>query len=288
MAGRSGATPVLPTGAQMKIPQLIELDGLEPIDAIIAHLILETPAPGKHFARHALHHLKRAWEIKCIDPEMAVFRAITAEEEAATAIFHSLKRHKYPNAEKLNQRNHVHKAAVRVMFNAIKRGLATSGVENSEPQIQIDSNATPRRFQLGIKLPSEGGPPLGAICIPPLNFSLKKNGIEFNFMEQLEEIATEKGAKEVIDLMNKEANARNQLLYASTAGIPRLGDKPTVDEVLMARQRNVLSFLRTYLMIDPYPEHQIFVCQCLDIFLRAVNIVRERRKTVWVIDGEGI
>jgi hypothetical protein len=48
----------------------------------------------------ALLHLEKAWILKD-DKEMAVFRSITAEEEAAIAVFFCLKKHQYTNANKL-------------------------------------------------------------------------------------------------------------------------------------------------------------------------------------------
>ncbi|MCB1605317.1 MAG: hypothetical protein KDI59_11755, partial [Xanthomonadales bacterium] len=54
----------------------------------------------KHCARNAINHLEKAWVIRDIDIEMAVFRGITAEEEAASAVFHCLKNHRYSNAHK--------------------------------------------------------------------------------------------------------------------------------------------------------------------------------------------
>ncbi|MCW5207251.1 hypothetical protein VU11_00955 [Desulfobulbus sp. US2] len=59
----------------------------------------------KHCLNNALYHIEKAWKIKDIDLEMAVFRGITAEEEAASAIFHCLKKHRYQNAKKYNSRN---------------------------------------------------------------------------------------------------------------------------------------------------------------------------------------
>src|SRR5437870_10425185 len=47
------------------------------------------PAPGKHAARNAIRHVEQAFAVKDIDPEGAVFHAMTAEEEVATAIFHA-------------------------------------------------------------------------------------------------------------------------------------------------------------------------------------------------------
>ena len=63
-------------------------------------------------ARHAFHHLERAGQIVDIDPEMAMFRAITAEEEAATAVFFSLRQRRYANSEKIQLWSHPYKAAL--------------------------------------------------------------------------------------------------------------------------------------------------------------------------------
>jgi hypothetical protein len=44
----------------------------------------------RHSAANAFRTLRRAWKIAEIDPEIALFLAITAEEEAATALMVSL------------------------------------------------------------------------------------------------------------------------------------------------------------------------------------------------------
>lgn len=64
----------------------------------IEKLVLTSPARGKHSARSAMRHIQKAWLIRELDREMAVFHSITGEEEAATAIFYSMKRHNYPGA----------------------------------------------------------------------------------------------------------------------------------------------------------------------------------------------
>jgi hypothetical protein len=61
---------------------------------------------SKQCARSAIHHLELAWKIKDVDPEMAIFRAITSEEEAATAIFIALKDKGYLNAKKIKFKKH--------------------------------------------------------------------------------------------------------------------------------------------------------------------------------------
>ena len=50
---------------------------------------------------------------------MAVFRAITAEEEAATAIFLALKEHGYENADKIKFKKHPYKQALEPFLRSI-------------------------------------------------------------------------------------------------------------------------------------------------------------------------
>jgi hypothetical protein len=66
----------------------------------------------KHSGRNAFAHLRMAWSIRRIDPAMAAFRAITAEEEAASALILSLKQKNYPNSSRLNHRDHIQKSAL--------------------------------------------------------------------------------------------------------------------------------------------------------------------------------
>ena len=55
-------------------------------------LFLKTLAPGKNCARNAFRHIASAFDLAERAPEMAAFQAITAEEEAATAVFHAIRR----------------------------------------------------------------------------------------------------------------------------------------------------------------------------------------------------
>lgn len=87
-------------------------------EKVIEH-ILKSSAPGKHAARSALRHLERAWKLADEMPELAIFSAITAEEESATALFHVLKKHSYDGAELLNGRSHLHKIALHPFMLAV-------------------------------------------------------------------------------------------------------------------------------------------------------------------------
>lgn len=81
-----------------------ELDDFD--RAIVDDLIPNSHAPGMWAAFNAIKHTNRAWKLRAVDPAMAAFRAITAEEEAAIALFKSLRRLGYPGADKLKIRDH--------------------------------------------------------------------------------------------------------------------------------------------------------------------------------------
>ena len=74
---------------------------------------------SRQCARHAAHHIERALIVKEIDPEMAVFRTITAEDKAATAIFFGLKEQGYQNAEKDRFKNHAYMQALEPILRGI-------------------------------------------------------------------------------------------------------------------------------------------------------------------------
>lgn len=65
------------------------------LEKAVTHLTGRT----KYGGMNAFNHLRLSWQIKDIDQGMAAFRAITAEEEAATALIHSIKQKRYPNAD---------------------------------------------------------------------------------------------------------------------------------------------------------------------------------------------
>ena len=60
----------------------------------------------------AFSHLEFAYKLADLDPAMALFRSITAEEEAATGLLRALQARKYPKSGNLQVKNHLHKVAV--------------------------------------------------------------------------------------------------------------------------------------------------------------------------------
>jgi hypothetical protein len=257
----------------------IEFETTE-LEREIADLLPLYQSSSRFPAFNALRHLNRAWRIRLLDPEMTVFRCITAEEEAATAVFKALQRHGYHRAEKLNSHNHVHKNALIPFVAAVSRILA--GVRENAPETQLlfDKNLSPPELHLQIKVPHPiTGEALWATPVPPLHFSMSRTasplekGVRVDFSAGMQEVASEANAKSVTAHLRDRANKRNRILYAAETGYP--GVAGDIEAGFKQYKRNVYTLLKLYVMIDPYPKHQDFVQQCLAGFLKTLKLLPE-------------
>src|SRR6266700_1198395 len=243
----------------------------------VAKLILETPAPGKHCARSAIRHISRAWDLRHIDREMAAFRAITGEEESVSAIFHSLKRHGYEKANKLNPRNHVHKSAVFAFFRCVGEVLDVTNQMKLEPKLELNKNEhSSRRIRVRLTVRGPDGKPLWAYPEPPLHYTVRLNDNIVDFSEQLQKLASEKNCRDILSHIKMEANRRNRVLYARPDGVPTI-EEP-IDGYLMRRRDIIFTNLIIYLLIDPYSEHQLFVRQALAAFLKMLQMLEDEER----------
>lgn len=239
------------------------------IDKAIADIIPTMRKSTCWPAFNALKNLNRAWKIREIDPEMAIFRGKTAEEEAATAVFASLEKCKYNNAKKLNKKNHVQKNALIPFIGAINKLRVYHKIkfklilysEHNPPLLTLSSALDQNTFY---------NPKYGD---PPLDFKITKPGqkdVLFDFSHQLIDVAKDVNTKNIKDYIEKRANKRNQILYAvEGSGCPEFsGD---ITKVLTGHISNVFTILKIYLMIDQYKKPQIFAQQCLDSFLKMIG-----------------
>lgn len=236
----------------------------------IAELILECPSPGQHAARSAIRHLERGWAIREIDPEFAALHAITAEEEAARAIFHALQRHRYPNSDRLKWQRHEFKAAVLPFFQAVRHLLAD--MKDLEVELVIEPVGDREVVRIRTKLLYEGS----AVAVypePPLHYQLTTDESEtpHDFANELRKVASERSVDSIRDHIRSRANLRNRLLYAADQGIPNF--KTTLAPYLNARREEVFALLIVYLLIDQHRMRQLFVLQTLDVFLRMMESV---------------
>ena len=214
-------------------------------------------------ARHAFHHLERAGQIVDIDPEMAMFRAITAEEEAATAVFFSVRQRRYANAEKIQLWSHPYKAALYPFVMQVYKFLAS--VSSQFPPIRLRLVEEAERPHLVWEFLA----PDGRWGMPdtPFDFlvSEAQPGQPYHFERQLEEFSQGPAQGNVKKYIEERANTRNLLLYADEAGRPGVVGGTT--ETLTEQRKRVVKLCLLACMIAPYKERALFVQQALNAFL---------------------
>lgn len=244
----------------------------EPVHLRIEEAIEKLKVPRvRNACRNAFNHLCKAWTQHPIDAEMSAFRAITAEEEAATAVIRALRHRNYPNSEKLSDRNHVHKSALWPFITAVSDKMVEKNVAAPTMALKVDGDP---RVELSVDIGSQAGldRPLWGTPDEPFNFSMWSDRTGpfklHDFSEELFALASGKGTCDIEAYVKAEANARNQLLYASEKGIPSV---MFGDAYLLARRRRVITLLVLTIAIMQTTVHQLFLVQCLDALLRAVQ-----------------
>lgn len=231
---------------------------------------------GRYCCSNAIHHLKKAWEIRTVDPQMAVFRAITADEEAASAVMWELRNIGYANSDKLNPHNHHHKNAVIVFLEVFRRFLFRfPDLINSETWIDIGEIVETKKPVLALRISKPSGEIL--TISPPLKFEIliddETNNI-FNvapsFKAELNSFLSDEKENSLKAFLKKSANERNILLYASLNGSARIQELN--DEYLLTRKRRVFRQIITYLMIKLYDDQKFPLVQnCLNAFLSMIT-----------------
>lgn len=221
---------------------------------------------SRHCIRSALHHLERAGVLIELDPAMAVFRAITAEEEAASGLMRCLRELGYPRSDELNPHDHVHKHAVFPFMEIL--GLffgQTIGKHFQNFHLHIKGDDGETRLTIALSIVVFGEQKL-AYPIPPLNFGVSVLGKteSINYSSQIAEFTKAKGMPSVKAFLKKEANLRNTILYAGPDGYPVVQDLRA--SFVEERRRRVIAMLNSYLLIYPYKEHQPYVTQALSAF----------------------
>lgn len=225
----------------------------------------------KHCAKNAIAHLEKAWSIRNIDMEMVVFRGITAEEEAASSLFYSLKNHQYNNADRILFQQHTYKLGLFPFLRAVGKFLGDNLQQETWPfdrrfQLRHTEKEGRKAIELLLAIPSVGV----VQPIPPPNFSvsLKDTGRTYTFETDFQSIIEGQNYVTMLKYVKDLAAERNRLLYANSTGHPVVtGD---MEGYLLNQKRKVMAILTVMLMIDPWEKVEgksAFVQQGLDSFL---------------------
>lgn len=225
----------------------------------------------KHCAKNAILHLEKAWKIRGIDPEMAVFRGITAEEEAASSLFYCLKNHRYKNSEKLLFNQHPYKLGLYPFLQGIGRFLGDllSQEDTSFDKFQLrhTDQAGRKAIELLLNMPTLD---LTGRPIPPLHFtvSYQETGEVCTFESNFKALTEGTGFDDSLKYIKAKAKQRNRLLYAESSGRPLIVGN--IEGYLEDQKKKVMVYLIIVLMIDPWEKEEgrsLFVQQALDSYL---------------------
>jgi hypothetical protein len=248
------------------------MDGLKGTDyqKAVEGLVKQSHAPGRYSAFNALRHLSKAWDIREIDSEMALVRCFCAEEEAAAAIFLALKRLRYPGADLLKHKSHVHKLAVTPFIWIVNKAFTLLYEMGFQASATIEGDEGPKRIKVSLRLPHL---PTLLYPMPPLHFSLSDGESPYRFDRELAALKEVGNVKTMTDYVRNAVDKRNQLLYASGAGcLDGVGD---VEPIIQSQLETVTTLLTFYLLVDMYPQHQLFARQCLGVFISLVRKLPE-------------
>lgn len=250
---------------------------LTDLQADIERLVEKLKGHPRNCGRHAFEHLRKAWRLYNIDAEMSLFRALTAEEEAATALILALKAKQYPGANRLDHRNHHHKVGAAPFLYAV--GKVLGAMEYAQPQIHLSLAGNDRdqpRLDVSFNAMGMGvgrDPEQRMEIDEPFNF-VAREGLHggpaevMTFARELEALASERGAAELLDFVREEANLRNRLLYAQPGGLPKVTFPK--DQILKKLNR-VCAVMQVVIGILQTPKHQLFAVQCVEAYLAALH-----------------
>lgn len=234
------------------------------------------PSHAKHCFRSAMIHLKKAEKLLDVDPGMSAFRAITAEEEAASGLMRALVDLKYPGSERTNPHDHAHKHAITPFVEIIQLFFGqTIGRTFRNIRLHIKDDGGVRLLKISIQLPfGENSPWMSPE--PPLNVgvTVTDSGAAPDYASQVNEFVEAQGRGTLRKFLKEESNMRNTILYASPEGYPEV--RPLDPGFILERRRRVLVIMKSYLLIYPYAERQPYVEQALAVFVSMLSQLKKR------------
>lgn len=235
---------------------------------LLPEAVRNLPPEVRYRAENALDGFTRARTLLSSDREMASFRAITAAEEAASALIRSVQLRGYPGADLIDLRSHAHKAAVPFFLNAVRHEIARHGAID----LTLTLSANPPKLTVALPVRQFADLPDHLVnahlqLADPLGIIGSRPGVsdgEF-FDAAVQRVA---GSRKVDKLIAKSANARNRILYAHDSGLPR--SQATLQSINQREQSAKLCLLLAIAVMQV--EHQQgMALQCLKGFLKVIG-----------------
>lgn len=231
--------------------------------------------------RNAFVLLAKARDFQEIDGNIAAFCAITAEEEAVSSIFLALKQLGYDGANKINHRNHIHKAAFYPFCQALTKTFEL--FNKNSPQIVIDNTEKYPRLFVRFFVEDFDGKKIVAKPDVPFGFTIS-NEVSIEYFEDNLKRFFGKNFDKLEKWLSNSANKRNQVLYASPSGIPKVKFKDA-KKYFDEYEKKINSLMLLYFLIAPYKEKQLFVQQALHAFVKMIGKVPDEDKLLEMIEN---
>ena len=227
--------------------------------------------PSRHSMRNAWDHIDKARALIVVDPSMAAFRAITAEEEAATALIKLVTERQYEGSKLLNRKMHDHKNCVYFFIVAIaKHFKALTDLASIQTLV---TGLTEEKLR--IKWRIEGLLPQGMGFEPPLPLDLRinQNNEEYDLANEITEVIQESEHSSLKKLINEESNLRNKILYANDSGIPSVNAPHTMVDT---RESRVRTMTYIYLLIAQHKERQQLVAMGCKVMANLTKMLKQK------------
>ncbi len=241
------------------------------IESQLLEISGKLPNEMKFPLKNSLLNFERSLALIEIDREMASFRAINGQEEAASCLIIALISKMYFDAEKLDPRNHVHKNAIIAFLIAIGPQfhpfLKRFFLEFDTKRGRIEAKFPLSNF--GVK----NGDEVWMQPVEPLDISVQMEGypVERAFDNAINQLSTNSGSANIQRLIRTQANQRNLLLYASTSGLPKSrADRKTIIE----RRNLAFATLIVSIMIFQAEAHLLLVKQSVPAILSIIGKAR--------------
>lgn len=230
--------------------------------------------------RNAFHLLDKAKKYQGNDDSISLFCAITAVEEAVSSVFLALKHLGYDSADKINHFNHIHKSALYPFCKVLVFSFEL--FNKNKPQIGIDKNDKYPKLLIRFFLENSNGESFVATPEPPFGFTIKNEVKIEDFDDNLKHYF-DKEYEGLKKWLEKEANLRNRILYASPSGIPKV-EINDPGKCLNDYEQKINTIMILYFLIAPYKEKQIFVQQALHAFVKMIGKVPNEEKLLEMIE----
>lgn len=179
----------------------------------------------KYCAENSYYCIEMASKIYEIDVGMSALRCITAEEEAVSCLFSTLRSKKYPNHDVIKPNHHWQKALLYPFILSVSEKLKIFEQFGAELLIILKDDIPKIQVRLITSKVLNANTPINfhyMLLEQPFDIVAMSQGKPLSFEDNLNEYAAARGKKDIIEFAHHKANLRNRILYSTDTKSPRI------------------------------------------------------------------